>query len=619
MSLSHKILSFLGNNFKTFNSFLNLPQDHFDKTQAATTTTTNTSTIKIYLRSYRRGDTPKRLIWLVPGGPGEDGHFWEHQIGEYFETDPAFESTWIYLADHRGLGKSSRVRGKRQAGACLANVEDCLKDVRVPLRVLTPAQAASDLAMLVELVRDDLQAHEGGIKVPPKIYAIGQGYGSSLIYRVVLERGSLFDGGVLLIDLIIPGRSYPANVGSSLIRNCHASPFCRRQFPETNAALQTISRLLSPDRNKCTRALRMRPEYRDLLVVDSRDLRPLVQYVVYAILAVLPLDWYEKRLKGLEDKRVLFHPQALALAFLKQLETCASVERFTRFLYQLAGLFEKSNILLSTNLNKPIRGTNTASSAASANQHRINEFLNIYIGYSEAASADLNRCITATPNADAFTNRCVVERVLKERWDSQLRPHAFLSDANGTNKSVKLDPAATLLVVGGAVDVQAPIDVAKAAFEQIGGAGSRRFLQIDQLGHGGLWVAGCAGKVYAALLDPTGKLAGAEACLGLKAEGKTESSTKQTHQTESSSKQTEKNTQQPYYRLVYTSCPYLKGLQLWDDMSGHEDEMDPNRDQIQPVLGWYTTPWAIFAFSLGPGILIMSMTGLLLFTKRTSQ
>lgn len=76
---------------------MHVSQDYADRT--------NRDKLELYVRCFRR-DLPKRHLWLIPREPGFEGHYLERFL-TLFEGEP-FANTWLYIMDHRGMGKSSK-------------------------------------------------------------------------------------------------------------------------------------------------------------------------------------------------------------------------------------------------------------------------------------------------------------------------------------------------------------------------------------------------------------------------------------------------------------------------------------------------------------------------------
>ena len=82
--------------------------------------------------------------------------------------------------DHRGVGKSSKIKGKKEASECLSDLDRCVSLAKTPIRVITPANAAMDLIVLTKEIKNDVGENS-------EFFAISHSYGTHLVYRALAK------------------------------------------------------------------------------------------------------------------------------------------------------------------------------------------------------------------------------------------------------------------------------------------------------------------------------------------------------------------------------------------------------------------------------------------------
>lgn len=152
------------------------------------------ATIELFAQRHLsdRGD---RVLWMLPGGPGQAGAVYEGSVEMLARRLP---HTDLYVFEHRGVGRSSRLSCPDQEApdsdegvdisaaewpACLDAV---LADVGSDLAAYSSRAAADDLAEWIRLTARDRE-----------VFVYGASYGTTLAHRFLQRHPDLVDGVVL--------------------------------------------------------------------------------------------------------------------------------------------------------------------------------------------------------------------------------------------------------------------------------------------------------------------------------------------------------------------------------------------------------------------------------------
>ena len=213
--------------------------------------------IELFVKRYRAAPRPRGQLWLLAGGPGAAGADFEHQTYDdprdgfyptFAEIAPELE---VYLLDHRGTGRSSRLGCPAQEdpdsdgassitdgewGACLEAVQDAWG---ASLDGFNTTEAARDLGEIVSRTRHGDEA----------VFVYGVSYGTYWALRY-LHLYPEQAAGVVLDSICAPGEcdvmlDYDAGfdeVGHALLDLCSEDPSCAGQFPDGGplAALDAV-------------------------------------------------------------------------------------------------------------------------------------------------------------------------------------------------------------------------------------------------------------------------------------------------------------------------------------------------------------------------------------------
>lgn len=417
------------------------------------------ATIRVLVRAFRNGSEPKRCIFLVPGGPGQSGKGSARNM-HTLEGDE-FRDSWVFVMDHRGVGQSSKISSDKTIQACAKDVEKCsLERTKAPIRSFSTANAVNDLIAVVE---DTKKAHPKA-----QFHAIGISYGSYLLYRLLSQRGDLFDR-VILADFFGSYRLPPRHdLSVYLMRNCHRNGKCKRYFPNVDYPAMVMSKLT--DRNECTKALTGEADLKQYIL--GGDLRTLVQFMVEGLMKA-----YEP--KGPQN------PQAILLYFLRQLEHCKDPALFRSHLGSWLGTLraighvsprksdQSSTMMEPAELNGVM--------AAFADPFKANLFINQYINYSEMSGTGMDACVRAGLG-DLF-NGCTVNQVFLDTLKDVYERAKYSNGGGWDRKGITVK--GSVILVMGQMDVATPYLAARQYFDAIK-ATSKDIIVSRNFGHGGI-------------------------------------------------------------------------------------------------------------------------------------
>ena len=107
-----------------------------------------------------------RQLWLLQGGPGVAGDAFESLAAELSASDPLLD---IYLPDHRGTGRSSKLDCSLARSTINFDYAGCLKEMKIKwgfdgLGAFNTTNAARDVGYVIEhTVSEDTQVHVYGV------------------------------------------------------------------------------------------------------------------------------------------------------------------------------------------------------------------------------------------------------------------------------------------------------------------------------------------------------------------------------------------------------------------------------------------------------------------------
>ncbi|MEN0061380.1 MAG: alpha/beta fold hydrolase [Myxococcota bacterium] len=137
----------------------------------------------------------ERVLWLLPGGPGQTGAVYEDIIKRLASRLP---ETDLYVFEHRGVGRSSRL------GCPLQEAPDSEDGIDV-----SPNEWPNCLESVVTEVGDDLAAYSSQAAADDlaewirltaegrEVYVYGASYGTTLAHRFLQRHPDLADGVIL--------------------------------------------------------------------------------------------------------------------------------------------------------------------------------------------------------------------------------------------------------------------------------------------------------------------------------------------------------------------------------------------------------------------------------------
>lgn len=246
-------------------------------------------TLELFVKRIRGTQPSRGQLWLIAGGPGNAGDFFE-TILPLFTVDVT--DLDIYLLDHRGTGRSTRLgcaveeaaASERGATITPAEMPACLADVRArlgdTLEGYRPTEAAHDLRALIEVTR-----------TPSDVVVVyGRSYGTYLVQRYLQLAPAQPTAVILDSTCAAPACTFPITydlghdeVARAVLEICGQDDFCRSKLPAPVMALENLLAIL--DGGHCgagpgaSDAIRARIGFLE----KSPTLRPLVPALIYRL------------------------------------------------------------------------------------------------------------------------------------------------------------------------------------------------------------------------------------------------------------------------------------------------------------------------------------------------
>jgi pimeloyl-ACP methyl ester carboxylesterase len=185
--------------------------------------------IELFVKRVRTGSIHSRQLWFLNGGPGGPGADYEPLVEALL---PYMPDTDMYLLDHRGTGRSSRLGCPAEDDASEGGLDitaaewpACIEALEAQwgdrLDGFTTTQAAEDLAWLIEETREQGQ----------EVHVHGGSYGTYWAQRLLQVRPSAPDA-VSLLGIAPPTISFVDydywfnEVGKHYLEACGADAFC---------------------------------------------------------------------------------------------------------------------------------------------------------------------------------------------------------------------------------------------------------------------------------------------------------------------------------------------------------------------------------------------------------
>ena len=251
-------------------------------------------TIELFVKRYPATSPPARgALWLLQGGPGGSGAGLE-PYGQMMQA--AVPDLDVYLLDHRGTGRSSRLGCAAEDAATPGGVDitpdewpACVDELTATWGELLPlfdtTQAAHDVGQLIDLLGDPATG--------PEVYVYGASYGTYWGHRYLQLYPDQADG-VVLDSICSPGTCDLATydlwfdgVGREVLQRCGEQAVCQEHLGhEPESWAQAV--LASLDEGHCPALAAAgidRPTAQLILggLVTSWWYRLLVQGLVLAI------------------------------------------------------------------------------------------------------------------------------------------------------------------------------------------------------------------------------------------------------------------------------------------------------------------------------------------------
>ncbi|MFK7984999.1 MAG: alpha/beta fold hydrolase [Sandaracinaceae bacterium] len=213
--------------------------------------------IVLFLKRYR-GEPGGGQAWFLTGGPGQAASDLEPLVDQLIGRDPTRS---YYLLDHRGVGRSTRLRCEGSEGIESPNsiglgegeIAACLEEVRAAwtddqLAGFSTVNAAHDLGQLIGLLRVDDET----------VSLWGGSYGTLWLERYLglypeQPDAAVFSALALDVDLLSVDR-YVDDVTRRWLDACDADAECGERFQATfsRRAREVVSEVFSgPDAALC--------------------------------------------------------------------------------------------------------------------------------------------------------------------------------------------------------------------------------------------------------------------------------------------------------------------------------------------------------------------------------
>ena len=196
-------------------------------------------TIELFVKRWPLLERPSQAVWLLSGGPGESAKRWTERAPAMIQGLPEAQ---LYMLDHRGTGRSSRLTCPAQEDADSEGGNDiteaewpgCLQHLDATwgstLEGFSTTEAAHDLGQLIALTRTS------------SVIVFGESYGTYWLWRYLHLYPAQADGA-MMNSLANPGFSFTTynkdadEVGHALLDLCAEDPDCAMRLPAPREAL----------------------------------------------------------------------------------------------------------------------------------------------------------------------------------------------------------------------------------------------------------------------------------------------------------------------------------------------------------------------------------------------
>lgn len=471
--------------------YVNVPSDHFGTIPGALN-----REITLRVRRFTpRLAHPSKQVWVIPGGPGIHSNLVEDSIGECIRMSRLVDggggdTEWIFM-DHRGTGKSSQLASSKTP---LSEFWTSLAvQSPIPLPCYSPQNASMDLVTLAWARKR--QAGQG-----VKVYGIGTSYGTFVLdiaaqLEPLLFDGLMFDGysgGIINID--------GSDIGHHLQSICSANPECRVLVEDVEGIPSLMARLQQA-RNSCVQSM-MQWASPNKLLLDSApaSLRSFVKTVMEC--PGLPMERRVATLLALlTHSEACTHPGAFSRA-LNYLRLCREESSPRRPMMLGAGLLEGGRAAVDPNV--PLKDASKCKSSVP---------LYSICFWSARVALEMRLPERQLPvvNSGAFISELDRLHQLPAKPYPYILPHLhvplFLPQEGHRVRQVR---AASIVVLASRLDTQTLHDDALRLLNQrissrVFEPQSVNFFSLDYAKHVSLSTSGCAGQLFALLLDHTEK------------------------------------------------------------------------------------------------------------------
>jgi pimeloyl-ACP methyl ester carboxylesterase len=199
--------------------------------------------IELFAQRHLSGADDARVLWMLPGGPGQTGAVFESYVKALARELPR---TDLYVFEHRGVGRSTRlscpdaedVGSDDGIDVTLDEWPGCIEHVVAEwgddLAAFSSTEAAHDLAEWIRLTASGRE-----------VFVYGGSYGTTLGHRFLQHHDDLVDGVILdSLALDVDHRVYDAefdDVGRELLARCAEDERCVEALGDDPEATATAA------------------------------------------------------------------------------------------------------------------------------------------------------------------------------------------------------------------------------------------------------------------------------------------------------------------------------------------------------------------------------------------
>lgn len=211
--------------------------------------------IEVFVKRYRaEGVEPKAQLHMLAGGPGASGIIYERQAEALVAKDPSLE---IYLPDHRGTGRSTRLGcPEPEVDSSLQSFYVAASEWPACVAAISAEWGADVGAFNTTEAANDVGAIIAGSRRPgARVIVFGASYGTAWAQRY-LQRFPAQADGVILDAIVPPGGSLArqdedADVAAKrMFAACAADTGCRARLGDDPRA-RTLALYEKLDQGHC--------------------------------------------------------------------------------------------------------------------------------------------------------------------------------------------------------------------------------------------------------------------------------------------------------------------------------------------------------------------------------